>query len=97
MKFTHFVPTHVFKGLQEPLQEKIILFPPLVDKLNISCELFDGKIGLYRIFNKKFDFDSKIKLIKESLKKFENGKDNSQSQQNIIANIHEQIVSVVNK
>ena len=49
------------------------------------------------IFSKKSDFDCKIKLVRELLKNFENGEDNSQSLQNIIVYIHEQIISVVNK
>jgi hypothetical protein len=38
--------------LQEPLQEKVILFPPFVDKQNTSCELLEGNNGLNNILSK---------------------------------------------
>ena len=49
------MPIQVFKGLQVPLHSKVNLFPPFVDIVKISKELLEGNIGLYNIFNKKFD------------------------------------------
>ena len=70
MKLIHFVPTQVFKGLQVPLHSKVNLFPPLVDIQKISCELIEGKIGLYNIFTKKLDFGG-IFPDKSDIKKIE--------------------------
>ena len=46
----------IFKGEQFPKQENLILFPPFINNSNYSYINVCIKIGLYFIFNIKWEF-----------------------------------------